>query len=207
MNNTMDYTDDNEVLDDDPKKEAAYKESKAERTLRRLGNKVITKTGKLFGMHFPQTVVKYNLTDGELMMMDSATRADLEFYLLGYDVDKLQSIGDGLASVSEIIKGGFKGGFNPKKHGWKKVLQKIALLILTITLLAGIILMSVAVITIIVITIIGAKAPPSLLNVREAMFYYLAYVLIVIIFFGTILILYNMINARIFEVDTALTPT
>lgn len=166
-----------------------------------------SKAGKvvnyLEGRHFPRTVLKYNASDGEIILMNPSTRADLEFYLLQYDVDKLQAVGDGLASVSEIIKGGFSGGFSVKKHGWKKVLQKISLILLTVVLLLGLLFMAFAVISILVVTIMAQKAPPSFQKLKEAMFYYLAYALILLIFFGTLVIMYNMITARMFQISSA----
>jgi len=83
----------------------------------------------------PNTAVKYSLNSGDLLLMRWEDRADLEYFLLKYDVDKNSATGNNTEGLRKMLDTkSIMGGYSYKKDGLTGLLSIIISILVVICL-------------------------------------------------------------------------
>ena len=106
----------------------------------------------------PYTVIKYNGANGDVMMMGWHDRADLEYYLLNYNVDKNSSTGTNAQTLMNVISTGnisaLSYDFNMKRDGVLPTISKAISIFFSAAVFICIVLLFLSLIAVVVLVLL-----------------------------------------------------
>ncbi len=144
----------------------------------------------------PYTAVKYLTNNSEIESLSWNDRADFEYFLLNYDVDKRSEVAGNIMSLRKMIAGkSLMAGFDFKRDGLSGTATKIVGIIIVLCILWF-------VICIIIIIVMFFLQQPSESSKPYRRF--ISTFLICMIFIAIFMVFYNMVITKIMNTQETL---